>query len=113
MLRDKSSLIDILNACESIAKFIGNKSIDNFYEDEILQAAIIRKFEIVGEASNRISDDLKNNYSELPWKKMKALRNILIHMYDELDLDIIWDTAIRDIPGLKNKIEKIIPLIKE
>lgn len=62
MLRDKSSLIDILNACESIAKFMGNKSIDNFYEDEMLQAAIIRKFEIIGEASNRISDDLKNNY---------------------------------------------------
>lgn len=44
---------------------------------------------------------------------MRALRNILIHMYDELDLDIIWDTAIRDIPELKNKIEKIIPLIEE
>lgn len=113
MLRDKSSLIDILNACESIAKFIGSKSKENFYENEMLQEAVIRKIEIIGEASNRISDDLKNNYSQLPWKKMKALRNILIHMYDELDLDIVWDTAIGDIPEVKSKIEKIIPLIEE
>lgn len=113
MLRDKSSLIDILNACNSIAKFITSKTKENFYSDEILQEAVIRKIEIIGEASNRISNNLKNSYSELPWKKMKAIRNILIHMYDELDLDIIWDTAISDIPDVKLKIEKIIQQIHE
>lgn len=113
MLRDKSSLIDILNSCESIARFINNKLKGDFYNDEILQEAVMRKIEIIGEATNRISDDLKNLYPDLPWKKMKAIRNILIHMYDELDLDIVWDTAVNDIPIVKNRIEEIIQLIDE
>lgn len=113
MPRDKSSLIDILNSCESIARFISNKLKDEFYNDEMLQEAVMRKIEIIGEAANRISDNLKNLYPDLPWKKMKAIRNILIHMYDELDLDIVWDTAVNDIPIVKNRIEEIIQLIDE
>ena len=113
MPRDKSSLIDILNSCESIARFISNKLKDEFYNDEMLQEAVMRKIEIIGEATNRISDDLKNLYPDFPWKKMKAIRNILIHMYDELDLDIVWDTANNDIPILKNRIKEIIQLIDE
>ena len=113
MPHDKSSLIDILNSCESIARFISNKLKDEFYNDEMLQEAVMRKIEIIGEATNRISDDLKNLYPDFPWKKMKAIRNILIHMYDELDLDIVWDTANNDIPILKNRIKEIIQLIDE
>ena len=99
MLRDKSSLIDILNACESIERYVENKTFDDFDKDEMLQDAVIRKIEILGEASNRASEEIKNRFPELPWDIMRGMRNILIHMYDELDLNIIWDTVTKDIPN--------------
>ena len=113
MLRDKSSLIDILNACESIERYIQNKTLDDFERDEMLQDAVIRKIEILCEASNRVSEEIKNRFPDLPWDKMRAMRNILIHMYDELDLNIIWDTITKDIPQLKAHLTKILPLIDE
>lgn len=63
MLRDKSSLIDIFNACESIGRFIKNKTREDFYNDEMMQEAVIRKIEIIGEAANRVSDELKKTIS--------------------------------------------------
>jgi uncharacterized protein with HEPN domain len=113
MLRDKSSLIDIQNACESIERFIKNKTKNHFYNDEMMQEAVIRKIEIIGEASNRISEELKNRFSDLQWKKMRSMRNIMIHMYDELELEIVWDTIINDIPLLKTRVKEIITLVEE
>jgi len=113
MLRDKSSLIDILNSCESIERYIENKTFDDFDKDEMLQDAVIRKIEILGEASNRLSEEVKNRFTDLPWDKMRTMRNILIHMYDELDHDIIWDTITKDIPQLKAHLTKILLLINE
>ncbi len=113
MLRDKPSLLDIFNACESIGRFIKNKTRDDFYNEEMMQQAVIRKIEIIGEASNRVSDELKKRFSELPWRKMRAMRNILIHMYDELELEIVWETASKDIPKLIRQLEKIIALLED
>lgn len=113
MSRDKPSLIDIFNACESIGRFIQNKTRDDFYDNEMLQEAVIRKIEIIGEASSRVSDELKNKFPDLPWRKMRAMRNILIHMYDELELVIIWDTAIKDIPRLKEQLGTIITELED
>ena len=69
MLRDKLSLIDILNACESIERYIENKTFDDFDKDEMLQDALIRKIEILGEVSNRASEEIKNRFPDLPWDK--------------------------------------------
>jgi len=113
MQRDKSYLIDIKTSAESIIRYIEGNSSSTFYEDDILQDAVIRRIEIMGEAASRISDELKSQYPALPWKKMKAMRNILIHMYDELDLEIVWDTIEKDIPGLLNELEKILPHIED
>jgi uncharacterized protein with HEPN domain len=113
MLRDKSSLIDIINACDSLGIYIKDKTLDQFRSNEMLQDAVIRKIEIIGEASNRVSDDLKNRFPNLPWDKMKGMRNILIHMYDELDLEIVWDTVNRDIPSLKILLQKILSSISD
>jgi uncharacterized protein with HEPN domain len=113
MLRDKSSLIDIFNACECIGRFIENKRRVDFYDNEMMQQAVMRKIEIIGEASNRVSDELKNRFADLPWRKMRAMRNILIHMYDELDIEMIWDTAANNIPILKSRLSEIIQLLDE
>lgn len=113
MQRDKSYLIDIQTSAESILRYIEGKSSSTFYEDDILQDAVVRRIEIMGEAASRISEGLKSQYPALQWKKMKAIRNILIHMYDELELEIVWDTVTKDIPGLLNEIKKILPHIQD
>ncbi len=113
MQHNKSALIDILTSSENIIRYINNKSKSDFYNDEVIQDAVIRRIEIIGEASNRVSDEIKDNFPDLPWKKMRSMRNILIHMYDELDLDIVWETSIKDIPLLVKRLKEIIPLIEE
>lgn len=70
--------------------------------------AMIRNFEIIGEASNHISDNTKNKYPLIEWNEMRAMRNYISHEYFGVDLDNIWDTAINDIPRLKTQITQII-----
>ena len=81
---------------------------DDFLDDVKCQDAVIRRFEIIGEAARRISDGLKSKYPEIPWHEMTGIRNIMIHEYDDVDMVIVWETAKKDIPLLISAIEKII-----
>lgn len=81
---------------------------DNFEERWIEQHALIRLFEIIGEASNHVSDDTEEQYPAIAWKEMKGMRNFMTHEYFGLQLDTIWDAAVNDIPTLKNQIQQII-----
>ena len=83
-------------------------SYENFENQWVERDAMIWNFEIMGEASNHISEDLKNKHPEVAWNEMKGMRNFITHEYFGLQLDSIWDTAIHDIPVLKGQIQKII-----
>lgn len=74
----------------------------------IEQDAMLRNFEIIGEASNHISAETKEKFPEVEWNLMRGMRNFFSHEYFGVDLDSIWDTAINDIPKLKIQIEEII-----
>ncbi len=89
------------------------KTIDNFEKKWIEQDALVRNFEILGEASTHVSDDLKNKYPEIAWNEMKGMRNFMSHEYFGLQLDTIWETAVNDIPVLKEQIQKIINDLNE
>ena len=69
---------------------------------------MIRNFEIIGEASNHISDATKNNYPEMEWHKLRGMRNFVSHEYFGVKIDTIWDTAVESIPLLKMQINQII-----
>jgi len=69
--------------------------------------AIIRNFEIIGEASRNIPDEIKSKYLFIEWKEMAAFRNVLIHGYFDLDIEAIWDTLQNNIPTLKRHIEEL------
>jgi uncharacterized protein with HEPN domain len=81
---------------------------DNFEKQWVERDAMIRNFEIIGEASNHISEDLKEKYPDVAWNQMKGMRNFITHEYFGLQLDSISDTAVNDIPLLKQQIQKII-----
>lgn len=82
--------------------------LDNFEKNWIEQDAMIRNFEIIGEASNHISEAIKSKYSEIEWNEMRGMRNFITHEYFGVDLSNIWDTAINDIPRLKTQISQVI-----
>ena len=101
-------LEDILEAIRKIEKYIGHFSFNAFSDDEKTVDAVIRNFEIIGEASKKIPEETKKKYNDIPWQEMSGLRNILIHEYFGVDKAVIYKTVKDYLPELKNKIKKII-----
>lgn len=99
---------DIIFSAELAISFIGKMSITDLYDDIKTQDAIIRRVSIMGEATRRISDDLKNKYPQIPWNQIRAMRNALIHEYDEVDIQVVWDTVKNDLPPLVESLRKIL-----
>jgi uncharacterized protein with HEPN domain len=105
MPRDNAYLEDILQAARAIRRFLAGVSLEDFKSNEEKYEAVNRKFEIIGEAARRLSPEALKSFPEIPWKLITAMRNILIHDYDDVDLDVVWETAQRDIPLLLDRLE--------
>ncbi len=105
---DKQYIFDILDAANNIVGFLRRISREKFESDYQLQLAVVKLFEIIGEASSRISTQTINSHPEVSWRLMRDMRNKMIHDYFEIDLAIVWDTAKNDIPELKKQIEKLL-----
>lgn len=99
---------DILEYSKSALEFIKDLSCEDFISDKKAIFATIRALEVVGESSNRISDDLKEKYPALPWIEMRGLRNRMIHNYDDIDYTIIWNVLKNELPVLISQVEEII-----
>jgi uncharacterized protein with HEPN domain len=110
MFRDEAYFLDILIAAKLAVSYVMGKTKETFLEDTVLQDAVIRRLEIIGEATRRISDATKEGFPNFPWRMMVATRNALIHEYDDIDLETVWDTVLNDLPPLIVKLEKIVSL---
>jgi len=97
---------DCIEKVEYIARMLHTQ--ENFETKWIEQDAVIRNLEVIGEAVANISDELKLNYPDVEWKKIKGMRNLVIHQYFGVELNEIWSTVINDIPILKKQIHEII-----
>ncbi len=107
MRNDRAWLLDILEALLKIEKYSARGK-QAFYEEELIQVWIIHYILIAGEAANQLSDSLKKNYPDIPWKGIIGMRNVLVHQYFGLDLDEIWDTVSTDLPVLKVRIQELL-----
>ncbi len=108
---DKEFVLDMFIACNRIIKYTENMSFDEFLKDYKTQDAIIRNIEILGEATKKVSHQLKEKYNNIEWKLIAKTRDKLIHNYFGVDLDVIWDISKQDIPDLIENLKKLI--IKE
>ena len=110
MQRDREFLLDILEAARLARSYLAGISKAQFLGDVQRQDAVIRRLEIVGEAARRISPETRAVLPGLPWKPMIGMRNVMIHEYDDVDLETVWNTAENDIPRI---IETIEPLLQD
>jgi len=110
MTRRSSKLYikDILDCIDKIEKYVKGLSFEDFTKNKMVIDAVVRNFEIIGEAAKNISSEVKARYNKIPWKEMAGMRDKTIHEYFGVDLKIIWKTIKQSLPALKKAIKVIL-----
>jgi len=108
MKKDKAYLEDMLKTISDIEKFIEDIPQDKFYKNKEKQYAVLRGLEIIGEATKKLSKELKAKHREVPWRDIAGMRDKLIHDYFGIHIDAVWHTVRQDIPALEVKVREII-----
>jgi uncharacterized protein with HEPN domain len=106
--KDLARLKHILEAILLIEEFTKDAGEEVFFNNSMMQSAVVRQFELIGEASRHISSELQNAFIEIEWRLMADFRNLLINEFFTVDESEIWATVRNNIPGLKEQIEVVI-----
>ena len=109
MRRDAERVADILDAIQRIRRHVRGGDRGRFEQDEVLQNAVLRWFEIIGEASRGLTDEFRREHNEVPWREIIDMRNRLTHGYFDIDLDVVWNTITNDLPALEQAIVRWLP----
>jgi uncharacterized protein with HEPN domain len=113
---DEAFAGDILKAASSISDYTSGVTKDNFLgngiQNAIVRDAVIRQISIIGEAASKLSDAFCDMYPRIPWHQIVGMRQIVIHHYWKLDLDVVWEVATKDIPALVRQL-KPPPLVQQ
>jgi uncharacterized protein with HEPN domain len=106
-LHDAGYLLDMLQHARGVWKSVGNRTLEDYQEDEDLRLAVERRIEIIGEAARRVSRAFQVAHPEIPWGKIIAQRNVLIHEYGEIEDEILWAVATVSVPELIRLLEPL------
>lgn len=101
MPRDQESLIDIATAIKRILRYTANISRANLETNDEKLSATLHQITIIGEATKRLSQSFRQQHPEIPWREMAGMRDVIVHEYDQLDFDVIWDVV-------QNKINPLL-----
>lgn len=107
MIRDEAYLRHILDAIAKIEAYVASGR-DAFMSQSLIQDAVIREFEIIGEATKRLSESMRGTHPEIPWRRIAGLRDVLIHDYMGVDLAAVWEMTQKNLPGLKDCVGRML-----
>lgn len=107
MNADRAALEDILSAIDAIDRH-SVSSRRELSRRELVQSHYIRFLAVIGEAANRTSSQLRREHPSVPWRDLVGMRNILVHDYEDIDLDEVWRTVSRDLPELREGVQRIL-----
>jgi uncharacterized protein with HEPN domain len=96
---------DIQESIEKIEEYTEGTTLEEFLKNTQIQDAVLRRLEIIGEAVRNLPGDFKQEHSEIPWKMIAGMRNVVAHEYFGINVKRVWKTIEKDIPELKNKIK--------
>jgi uncharacterized protein with HEPN domain len=99
---------DIVICIEKIERYTSNVSFEEFCGNDMAIDAVIRNFEIIGEAVKRVPKEIKQKYADVEWKEAAGFRDVLIHDYFGIDIEAVWDTLRNNIPSFKKEIVKVL-----
>jgi uncharacterized protein with HEPN domain len=101
-------LDDILESCARIERYTAGMTPDTFRADDRTVDAVLRNLAVIGEAAKRLPDDVRRAHPEVPWRRIAGLRDMLVHAYFGVDLDIVWDVVANRIPELRGQVALIV-----
>ena len=107
-LGDKVRLQHILDAIQEIESYLVDVEFDAFLQNSMMRFACIKQMEIIGEASDHVTDEVKAEFTEIEWGLIKGMRNVFVHEYFGVDAHIVWEIIKGDIPDLKVRISEIL-----
>ena len=105
---DKIRLQHILDAMEDIESFVTTINREEFLRNRLVHSAVVRQFEIIGEAAGSLSEETQKQYSKVPWRIMKNFRNVLIHQYFGVDYNEVYTVIESELPSLKSNVQWIL-----
>jgi uncharacterized protein with HEPN domain len=98
---------DIIEAVEKVERYTDGMDYETFREDELTVDAVLRNFEVIGEAAKSVPEDIREEHEDVPWSEMAGMRDKLIHGYGTIDLRIVWTTIEEDISTLADRLEAV------
>jgi len=111
-LGDIVRLQHIIDAILEIESYLIDIDFSNFMENSMMRFACIKQMEIIGEASNHVSEDTKKKFSNIEWSQIVGMRNVFVHEYFGVDSSLIWEIIKSDLPDLKIKITEVLKSIE-
>jgi len=113
MRSDLPYLVLVRDSIDKIFEYIGTREKEEFLNDEIIRDACLTRMIVIGEYSAKVSEEIRELFSEVEWQEMKAARNFFAHAYGRVNWEILWDTIQSDLAPLRDNIQNIIEYIEE
>jgi uncharacterized protein with HEPN domain len=109
MRDDEALLLDMLMAARKAVGFVDGIDFEIFSKADVLQSAVMREIQVIGEAARMVSEETQSAHPEIEWRAMIGMRNRLVHGYFTIRIDVVWQTLQEDIPPLIARLERIVP----
>ena len=108
MNRDLAAVADIVESARKVCEYVAGVSRHEFIENVQLQDSVVRRLLVIGEASGRLSASFRETRPSIPWREIRGMRNRMVHVYDAIDMNMVWRTARNDIPSLLVELAPVV-----